>query len=172
MAIYNVEYVDESTAKKNDDLLDNMLEACDTMMAVLDEHGGARMKYVNMKYKEANDARDKYYDYIKKADTAKSDKEKDEYYDKAEKYNEKAYKAGGEVSKYSSGKPALIHRPKSDWGIKCNKEWKDQFMQDFGGPSTGSKVHSKPGEIKAMQDAKKKAIKETCLSILSIIDEL
>ena len=47
MAIYDVDAINEQelTAER-DDILDNMLEACDNMLSALDEHGSqvARMQ--------------------------------------------------------------------------------------------------------------------------------
>ena len=49
MAIYDVDAINEQElAAERDDILDNMLEACDQMLSVLDEHGGARNKYVDI----------------------------------------------------------------------------------------------------------------------------
>ena len=45
---------------------------------------------------------------------------------------------------------------------------KNNFKKDFGGPGGEDPMVAK----QKLHDAKKKAIKETCLSILSVIDEL
>ena len=179
MAIYNIEYMNESTTK-NDDLIDSMLEMCNQMMDVLDEHGGARNKYVKMKDKEANKNLTLAQLYQAQSILADSDKAKKNFNSKVYDHAIKMLDAGDKVATYT-GKNDIdigdgtkfIHNHKSENDISNSREGKKRFMKDFGGPSsTGKKLgHDKPGEIKALQD-KKRAIKETCLNILSFIDEL
>ena len=159
MAIYDVDAINEQElAAERDDILDNMLEACDQMLSALDEHGGARNKYVDI-------MRDKSWKNTMKGIHANGyDYPENEL---AKKYFDLSEKQRAEANKYRN----LDKMYSGERDDKESREGKERFMKDFGGPSGKKLGHDKPGEIKALQD-KKRSIKETCLTILSVLDEI
>ena len=161
MAIYDVNTIMESEQDNfidEETVLDNMLEACDYMLTALEESGGARNKYVDiMRSKSWNNTMKGIhangYDYPEN-ELAK------QYFDLSEKQRAEANKYRNLDKMYSGERDD-----------KESREGKERFMKDFGGPSGKKLGHDKPGEIKPLQE-KKRAIKETCLTILSVLDEL
>lgn len=195
MAIYDVDSIMESEYEDStNDVLDNMLEACDQMMSALDESGGAYKKYMNMLADKDKAAKEK----IDKIDSIGSGSKyhknlHDKYHNKRIEYARKAQKytfGPDENRKWSITNPiddskeniytssASDYVGKTNYFSKLNTIGKNEkkylhngkaeFKKDFGGPGGEDKL----AEKQKMHDAKKKAIKETCLNILSVIDEL
>ena len=175
MAIYNVDAINEQElAAERDNILDNMLEACDQMMyglAQIDE--GARTKYID---KLAN--RNKKLEIMKSI--ASSKKTIDRINDEIDRNNEKAREVGiieprGEYGKnyYSAEETSgLIHNSPNSDSDYYSKKGKRQYMEKYGGPGGKDIIgDKKPGMVLDAQN-KKRAIKETCLTILSVLDEI
>ena len=127
MAIYDVDAIRESELMEaetdSNDILDNMLEACDQMLyglAQIDE--GARTKYVEMKAKQAKELRDKAESMPDKITSTKSKKigpytfSASKEVDNKEKkeLRNKSYDADEEASKYAG--------TMKDYGPKGKKE--------------------------------------------------
>lgn len=236
MAIYDVDAIRESELMEaetdSDSILDNMLEACDSMMesiACIDE--GARQKYIDMlgdkqakinkrmeeikimksvattdkainkfdsELKELRDEYDALADKASKysakvgmhtglyADKGTSrgdrykpitDKEHDAYDKKrnirdavkATKKDKDFKKSASDLGEYNRyGLGSYRH---SDHDFE--KSAKDKFNSDFrlDRQKEDRTAAKKPGAIVDAQK-KKRAIKETCLAILSVIDEI
>ena len=233
MAIYDVDAIRESELMEaetdSDSILDNMLEACDSMMgtlAFIDE--GARQKYIDM----LGDKQAKISKRMKEIkimkDAATSDKvigkfnselgelrkEYDKLADEASKYSAKVGmqtrmtsrddldrssrstdKEHDEYDKRRNIRDA-VKKSKSDKDFKKSasdlgaynryglgsyahsdhsfeKAAKDKFNHDFGRDrqKEDRAAAKKPGAILDAQN-KKRAIKETCLTILSVLDEI
>ena len=190
MAIYDVNaimeseqpegYVDEEVIEEEAEaVLDNMLEACDQMMSALEESGGAHQRYAKMladKDKAIKDKIDKA-NYIGTGSNAHKklvDKYQNQRGDLASKARK--YIDGGESNGYPSDAIDAKRRTEDRFGNKIKnspyhkiyRHAKDNFKKDFGGPGGEDPMVAK----QKLHDAKKKAIKETCLSILSVLDEL
>ena len=186
MAIYDVNaimeseqpegYVDEEVLEEEAEaVLDNMLEACDQMMSALEESTAAQRHYGTTS-KELS----KYTDVVPNPynsknivgkmalkSTAKQIAKGDKPYDKAFELGKKAYDK--------------LHK---DDGYKMSdREWDEVRVQQKAAlkGSIGANMakaakagYDVKGEIDKAKAkaAKKKAIKETCLSILSVLDEL
>lgn len=163
--------------KKNDDLIDSMLEMCDQMMSVVGE-SRAIDRYLD-KTRDHNDKVYKKYQSYKKLDPELAEK----YYDKNYKYEpgldiSKKYTYSGE-----SGKKRLdkIYGSRKNYDTESENDYhRDMSFKKFGELEKIRKLddipddkyaNKKPNKYKDLQD-KKRAIKETCLNILSIIDEL
>lgn len=154
MAIFSCE------KKTNDEMLDFMYEACEDMLDILDEHGGARKRYVDMKEREGD-----YHD------SRAIDMRRLGHEDLAKKHIKATNKAWDEADKY-----AYKNRYNKDDHYESTMN-KRQFMKDFGGPegtASDKRINSrKPNQILNMQNSyKKKQIKETCYMILDMIDEI
>lgn len=188
MAIYDVNTIMESEQDNfidEETVLDNMLEACDYMLTALEESGGAHQRYAKMlvdKDKAIQDKIDKA-NYIGTGSNAQKkliDKYQNQRVDLAHKAAK--YVDNGESSNYASR--AVDFKKRADLAGKAEKyvdngrfvtpyqnsfrKAKNNFKKDFGGPGGEDPMVAK----QKLHDAKKKAIKETCLSILSVIDEL
>lgn len=190
MAIYDVNaimeseqpegYVDEEVIEEEAEaVLDNMLEACDQMMSALEESGGAHQRYAKMladKDKAIQDKIDKA-NYIGTGSNAHK-KLVDKYQNQRKDLANKAakYVDSGESNGYASDAIDVKERTEARYGRKnasspyrtSYRKAKDNFKKDFGGPGGEDPMVAK----QKLRDAKKKAIKETCLSILSVLDEL
>lgn len=180
MAIYDVNTIMESEQDNfidEETVLDNMLEACDYMLTALEESGGAHQRYAKMladKDKELQDKIDKA-NYIGTGSNAHKkliDKYQNQRKDLANKAAE--YVDNGESSNYASRAVDFKKRSEAEYGRSVTpyrdsyRRAKNNFKKDFGGPGGEDPMVAK----QKLHDAKKKAIKETCLSILSVIDEL
>lgn len=211
MAIF---YLNESESKNeemsSEQLLDNLAEACDNMMTMLDEHGGAYRKYLNIQadkeekhLKDADQHRQKAANYGKMANATVSSKAKKDLEDKqrkewdreetsqnkADRINDKAKRYMGSASyeddelesdskyrKASSLKTQLKREKEDDKllhgrGFIDKSEYKQKFKSEHGDTGEDKLAAREPGTFKKLQD-QKKAIKETCLYILSILDEI
>ena len=182
MAIYDVNTIMESEQDNfidEETVLDNMLEACDYMLTTLEESGGAHQRYAKMladKDKAIQDKIDKA-NYVGTGSNAhrklidKYQKQREDLADKAAEYVD-----NGESNNYASravdGKKSMEDRYGSRLARSPYRDSyrraKNNFKKDFGGPGGEDPMVAK----QKLHDAKKKAIKETCLSILSVIDEL
>lgn len=180
MAIYDVNTIMESEQDNfidEETVLDNMLEACDYMLTALEESGGAHQRYAKMlvdKDKAIQDKIDKA-NYIGTGSNAhkklidKYQKQREDLADKAAKYVD-----NGESNNYASRAVDFKKRSEAEYGRFVTpyhdsyRKAKNNFKKDFGGPGGEDPMVAK----QKLHDAKKKAIKETCLSILSVIDEL
>lgn len=170
----------------SEQLLDNLAEACDSMMTMLDE--GAYRRYMqNVSDKQSDLA--KQHNYNRQvADATSSSKAKDIYSAKAEKNAEDFRKLSKDNEKYLPMHGRVTHDPNKsvgndmddyekfmkrsvEKGNALGHEAKDRWNKDHGDTGEDKLAARKPGTIKAFQD-KKKAIKETCLYILSILDEI
>ena len=180
MAIYDVNTIMESEQDNfidEETVLDNMLEACDYMLTTLEESGGAHQRYAKMladKDKAIQDKIDKA-NYIGTGSNAHKkliDKYQNQRKDLANKAAE--YVDNGESSNYASRAVDFKKRSEAEYGRFVTpyrdsyRKAKNNFKKDFGGPGGEDPMVAK----QKLHDAKKKAIKETCLSILSVIDEL
>lgn len=169
-------YVDEEALEEEAEaVLDNMLEACDQMMSALEESGGAHQRYAKMladKDKAIQDKIDKI-NYIGTGSNAHKKLAK-KYQDQRENLADKAarFVDDGEYNGYASDKVDAKRRADSKYGDEnpyrdSYRRAKENFKNAFGGHGEDPMVAKQK-----LHDAKKKAIKETCLSILSVIDEL
>ena len=181
MAIYDVDAIRESELMEaetdSNDILDNMLEACDQMLTALDiVDEGARTRYVD---RLAN--RNKKLEIMKSA--ASSKKTIDRIDDEIAKNNKKAVEVGiADVSSWNPDNRSWrykdaetvsdrIHNSRHTLE-KESKAGKNAYKEKYGGPK-GEDImgNKKPGMVLAAQE-KKKHIKETCLTILSVLDEI
>ena len=178
MAIYDVDSIMES-GMDTDDVLDNMLEACDQMMSAIGESGGAHQKYAKMLAKQDKDIQDKM-EKIKYTGSGSKHQENllNKYADERYRLAKKAarYVDDGLANSYASTDVAEKNRRskhgKPGYGyIDGYAKAKENFAKDFGGPGGEDKLAAKQKRHDEMA-AKKRAIKETCLNILSVIDEL
>ena len=110
MAIF---YLNESESKKNEEmsseqLLDNLAEACDNMMTMLDEHGGAYRKYMQQQADKQDKHISKAQYYDKAANETLSSqahkKMKEKSNDEMDKANEIFYKNSGYLANNTSSK--------------------------------------------------------------------
>lgn len=172
-------YVDEEALEEEAEaVLDNMLEACDYMLTTLEESTAAQRHYGTTS-KELS----KYTDFVPNPynsknvvgkmalkSTAKQIAKGDKVYDKAFERGKKAYDK--------------MHKNDGPGDYKMSdREWDESKVQQKAAlkGSIGANMakaakagYDVKGEIDKAKAkaAKKKAIKETCLSILSVIDEL
>lgn len=190
MAIYNVDTILESEVQTveeseidNESVLDGMLEACESMMNTLNESNARRRTlevYRNKEkqyqdnaniYGELMDAayrvgnRDMMYKYNNKRKDALSNKNK--YGDAANRYDPTK-------SPYFNGGRRPGDMSEKLKGQKAEERYKEDLkkLNNDAVERNGVKpVHDKPGFYKDLYE-KKKAIKETCLTILSVIDDI
>ena len=189
MAIYDVNaimeseqpegYVDEEVFEEEaESVLDNMLEACGQMMSALEESTAAQRHYGTTS-KELS----KYTDVVPNPynsknivgkmalkSTAKQIAKGDKVYDKPFERGKKAYNK--------------LHKDDGpdEYGMS-DRDWEEDRIQQRAAikaaiganmakaAKAGYDVKGEIDKAKA-KAAKKKAIKETCLSILSVLDEL
>lgn len=181
MAIYDVDSVMESDMD-TDDILDNMLEACDQMMSAIDESDAMQRHYgtTSKQYKKFYDGEpitDKVYGSknalgkmgvkstaksMAKMNSGKYDKITQKLIDASEKRIKKA------VPEYEG----LDDRYKEELSLrgKASQRAATGALMSKAAKA-GYDVKGEFEKAKA-KEAKKKAIKETCLNILSVIDEL
>lgn len=184
MAIYDVDAINEQElAAERDDILDNMLEACDQMLSALGESGGAHQKYAKLLAEKDKALKKKIDDanYVGSGSKAheklinKYKAQRDELAEKAEKYVD-----GGMSNAYAStavelknkidktdGHRAKAYGSNDEYGYKAAK---DRFKKDFSGPGGEDPMVEKAKRQEEIR--KKRAIKETCLTILSVLDEI
>lgn len=181
MAIYNVEYMNEFNVD-NGDLLDNMLEMCNQMMDAVEESTAAQRHYHTTskdmsKYLDGSLA-SKYYD--KKTmlgSMAVKKTAKETTPDRLNKAVDRGQKIADKMSDRYSKKLGIDAHHMSD---REKEENRVQSIANIKGATGAAMARAAKGgyDVKGEFDkvrekeAKKKAIKETCLNILSIIDEL
>ena len=185
MAIYDVDAINEQElAAERDDILDNMLEACDQMLSALGESGGAHQKYAKLLAEKDKALKKKIDDanYVGSGSKAheklinKYKAQRDELAEKAEKYVD-----GGMSNAYASTAVELKNKidKKDPNRAKTYGSYDDEagyryaknnFKRDFGGPGGEDPMVEKAKRQEEIR--KKRAIKETCLTILSVLDEI
>lgn len=189
---------DANEVQEESSLLDSLYESCEEIATILE--GGARQKYAKLlddKDKKLADERSKIYDEKEKLiskgilnreyyNTTSSQKVKDkldkEYEEDGKKAEDNKNKLGKNTAEavriqdrrqvYTAG--AEKHRlPHFDTGknTKNNKESADAFKDKFHSHDKDKLAEKRPNMVKDMQD-KKRAVKETCLYILSILDDI
>ena len=183
MAIYDVdairEHDEDIAAVDSNTVLDNMLEACDQMLTALDE-SKARRRYVEALNKQA----DRHEENSKKYESISSDLRKlnhdqasSKYFDKATIEGSKSQDIRWKAKRYDpeylkdhdiGSNGHVYHDDEGKSSIDAGKAAEQNFKRDLKAYPSKER---KPGMYKAIQD-KKRSIKETCLTILSIIDEL
>lgn len=186
MAIYDVNaimeseqpegYVDEEVIEEEAEaVLDNMLEACDQMMSALEESTAAQRHYgtTSKNLRQFTDIVPTPYNSknivgkmaVKK--TAKEIAKGDEMYDKSLSLSKKMYDKMGK-----DDDPKVHDRGWEEARVRNKAAMKGSIGATMAKAArTGYDVKGEIDKAKA-KAAKKKAIKETCLSILSVIDEL
>ena len=178
MAIYDVDSIMESDMD-TDDILDNMLEACDQMMSAIGESGGAHQKYAKMLAEKDKALQKKIDDanYVGSGSKAhkqlinKYNDQRIELARKAEKYvddglsNSYASSAVKNKNRLDKKDPDDARMYKSEY-----RNAKKRFAKDFGGPGGEDPLAEKAKRQEEIR--KKRAIKETCLTILSVLDEI
>ena len=176
MAIYDIDSINEAEYEAStDEILDNMLEACDSMIDALSEstaaqrHFGVTSKDMR-KYVDSDPVANKVYgkkNLIGKMAVKTTAKNMNNI----DKFNNVGAKAGKKVYKSITGEEA------SDDLMNFAKEYSKASNKGAAG-ALMSKAAKAGYDVKGEFDkakakaAKKKAIKETCLNILSVIDEL
>lgn len=205
MAIYDIdaimEHSEDISGSDKDSILDNMLEACDSMMesiCKLDE--GARMRYINRLKKQTNSDYEAFKterdDFLSNYDEKKDNKERAK---KVADYESKFIDSKDKLDKARGGSfvkdPSWYGRPVTPHGdseaekraaararerrLSQARENKENWKKETSGPAgddyvsrkiAGDSKHNK--EVIKDHMAKKKAIKETCLTILSVLDEI
>ena len=181
MAIYDVDAIREHDedigAADSDSVLDNMLEACDQMLTALDE-SKARRRYFEALNKQA----DKHEDNSRTYESISRDLKNlnhgqaaSEYYHKAAKEGRKSGDLRWKAKRYD---PEYLRNHyvgdddefdvEEKSPIDAGKAAEDNFKKDLDAYPAKER---KPGMYKTIQD-KKRSIKETCLTILSVLDEI
>lgn len=173
----------------SEQLLDNLAEACDNMMTMLDEHGGAYRKYMQQQADKQDKHIKKAQYYDQAADATSNaqahEKMKEKSNDEMGKADEIFYKNSRYLAHNTPSKsiaerldtdkkasnPAnsdkyYTNRAKAEANF-ARQSWK----HDHGDTGEDKLAAREPGTFKKLQD-QKKAIKETCLYILSILDEI
>lgn len=167
MAIYDIDSIMESN------------KVYDIETPAINESGGAHQKYAKMLAKQDRDLKNK----IKRAEYIGSGSKYQKYLidkcegrryqlaDKADKYIDngvlKTFPSYSVPTKeYISKDPGRSRKY-----ISSFRKAKENFAKDFGGPGGEDKLAEKQRRHDEIA-AKKKAIKETCLNILTVIDEL
>ena len=158
MAIYNVNTINEQELAAND-ILDNMLEACDQMLSSLDESTAAQRHYgVTSKElgKRIDDSGAEFKNNLLTRGVVKKVAK-----DIADLRSDDAKQAGQSVYDNQD-------RKTKEYMVKGKA-----MMNAYKGANLAR--YAKTGmDVKGMvdQETKKRAIKETCLTILSILDEI
>ena len=181
MAIYDVNTIMESEQDNfidEETVLDNMLEACDQMMSALEESTAAQRHYgtTSKEFSKYTDVVPSPYDsknIVGKMALKKGAKEiakGDEMYDKAFNRGKKVYN-----KLHKDDGPDDYKMSERDWEetrVKAKAATKGSIGATMAKAArAGYDVKGEIDKAKA-KAAKKKAIKETCLSILSVLDEL
>lgn len=124
MAIYDVDAINEQEmAVNSEDILDNMLEACDQMLyglARIDE--GARTKYVEMKAKQAKELEDKANAMPDKITSTKSKKIGPYTFSASKEVDNKEKKKTMDRHYEASKTAAKYAGTYEDYGLKGKKE--------------------------------------------------
>lgn len=183
MAIYNVEYLDEQVQdNETEDMLDGMLEACDAMMQMVEStaaqrHYGMTSKDYDRYYgDEAGKRATKFLDddnrkgrsYVNKMAKATRPDKLDKTVNRSINLQNTAAKFLGRKDGYTG----MTDREKEEAAVQAKAALKGASGSVMGKAArSGYDVKGTFDKAKE-KDAKKKAIKETCLNILSIIDEL
>lgn len=196
-----MEHSEDISGTDRDFILDNMLEACDFMMesiCKLDE--GARMRYINRLKKQTNSDYEAFKterdDFLSNYDEKKYNKEKAK---KVADYESKFIDSKDKLDKARGGSfvkdPSWYGRPVTPHGdseaekraaararerrLSQARENKENWKKETSGPEGDSHILKKiPGDSQHNKEvikdymSKKKAIKETCLTILSVLDEI
>lgn len=180
MAIYDVNTIMESEQDNfidEETVLDNMLEACDYMLTTLEESTAAQRHYgttsKNLRHFTDDIIAPSPYNSknivgkmaVKK--TANEIAKGDEMYDKPLSYAKKMY------DKMDKDDDPKVHdRGWEETRVRSKAAMKGSIGATMAkAAKAGYDVKGEIDKAKA-KAAKKKAIKETCLSILSVIDEL
>lgn len=177
MAIYDYDAIHEQNEMNDtDSILDSMLEACESMMDALNE-SKARRRYLQIqadkqenedKKKELyndiskNGPENKKYEYLNKARDAKE--ASNEIMNKNRKYTVDAMNTGKIRDEIDN--EAKISKK---YGSSYARRSEENFKKDFGTEDT----YQPPKAGKYLEwQKKKRAIKETCLTILSALDDI
>ena len=185
MAIYDVDAINEQEmAVNSEDILDNMLEACDQMLYALDEstaaqrHYGMTSKNLN-KYIDLNPVVDKVYgkkNLIGGAAVKSAAKEFAKYKNDPE-YKDKVANKSINAAEKIMKKFDHDFEGYSDKEKEAMKVRTDASRRGSAG-ATMTRAAKAGYDVKGAFDkanakeAKKRAIKETCLTILSVLDEI
>lgn len=177
MAIYDTDHVNEEMFDEQGDMLDTMLEACDKMLdAVSCMESTATQRHYNMTSRDASKAAKEYG-----GNKAYENKTFGKY---ASKMAAKGFHSGSvdkTIDKIYDGKGFGGMKSYTDGMSDREKEIAKNFTKNTARAYTGSALATaaKAGvPVKDIYDKaaakadKKKAIKETCLTILSMIDEI
>lgn len=173
MAIYDVDAILEAEAQTveeseidNESVLDGMLEACESMMNAINE-SKARLRTAEVLSKEAKKHAknaDAYSDLERAAQKVGHAELYEKYHKQAQDSINKAYNSNLNANKIKGVKSSP-----DDLDIYDNQEAERRFKAMYDAhPAKGDR---KPGYYKNLYE-KKKAIKETCLTILSVIDDI
>lgn len=178
MAIYDVDSINESYSEE--DVLDSMLEACDTMMDMLEStatqrHFGVDVKSLK-KYSDMNLLHGKL-DKVEKSKLVANMAAKraakqfhDGTYDK--NVDKAIEKHSNQISGYDLSDEELDNINKiAKLGGKAASKAATGYALGRMAAKSGADIKSAYDKAAAKAE-KKKAIKETCLNILSVIDEL
>lgn len=181
MAIYDIDAIHEQEAAIDEDtLLDGMLEACNAMMDALTESTAAQRHY-GTTAKEISKYGGNSWPYDKKnlvgkmavKKTAKIAGDEDNLnkaLDKAEKVSEKVSKRM--AKEYDIDVPERTDREKEEDRVRSIAMIKAATGATMSrAAKAGYDVKGEFDKVHA-KTAKKKAIKETCLTILSVIDDI
>lgn len=167
MAIYDLDAIKEQEEiADNDNILDGMLEACENMMDALNE-SKARLRTAEALSKEAKKHAknaDAYSDLERAAQKVGHAELYEKYHKQAQDSINKAYKSNLNANKIKGVKSSP-----GELDIYDNQEAERRFKAMYDAyPAKGDR---KPGYYKNLYE-KKKGIKETCLTILSVIDDI
>lgn len=190
MAIYDVDAILEAEAQTveeseidNESVLDGMLEACESMMDALNESKARRrtLEVYRNKEKQYLDNAETYGELKDAAYRVGKNDMVDKYNYKREDarlkgtaYGDAADKYDPAMSpKYNKGpRPSdMSEKLKGQMAEKRYKEDLEEFNRRVAKLNGVKSTHDKPGYYKDLYE-KKKAIKETCLTILSVIDDI
>lgn len=177
MAIYDYNSISEQEITENTDtILNNMLEACGTMMDALNE-SKARRRYLQIQAdKQDNETRkaELYNDIAKNGPASK----KDEYLAKSMDARDKSRNIRKSNMKYTADITNTgnlrddinsENRYSRQYGPGESQRAEKKFKEDFN--TKDDYQAPKAGKYLEWQK-KKRAIKETCLNILAAIDDI
>lgn len=182
MAIYNVDYIDEQVQDESEEMLDGMLEACDAMMQMVEStaaqrHYGMTSKDYDKYYNdEAGKRATKFLDddnrkgrsYVNKMAKATRPDNLNKTVNRSINIDNMAAKFIGRKSGYTG----MTDRDKEEAAVQAKAAIKGATGSLMGKAArSGYDVKGAYDKAQAKED-KKKAIKETCLNILAVIDEL
>ena len=163
MAIYNVDSINEQElAAERDNIIDNMLEACDNMLTALDE-SKARRRTVEALEKR----KERYNNNIKVYRDLGDAAYKVGHEELAKKYSKKMHENRSKLNDVEKELKIFDVNRRVD-SRNPEKSVERDFKRLYD--ATPAKER-KPGFYKDLYE-KKKSIKETCLTILSVLDEI